>query len=225
MAQHGPSAIGVPVQGQVLTSKLLICETFLVGEEEGEEPIQASWGSSGHNVEEDGSVEDLEDGGWVGSRTLPARCLLPAGEPPALGTGAAASVSHLCNELGAAQLPAKCTGIPTRGHPWGRLPTHSSPVLPVSPTKASRHLDSSCLGAAVFWAPAMPPGRDSTRVQPRASTAGKVRPVGAVGDRGMGWGQPACVGNRGHRDSSCPSWDLWGWGHMGHPSPPTHLPP
>lgn len=67
-----------------------------MGEQEGEEPIQACRGPPGDDVEEDGSVEDLEDGGRVGGRSLCGRRLLPEGETPALGTGASASAFPTC---------------------------------------------------------------------------------------------------------------------------------
>jgi len=87
VAQPRPTTTG---GSQALTPKLLIRQALLVGEEEGEEPVQAGWGPPRDDVEEDGSVEDLEDWGWGGSWPLRARRLLPAGEsqnPSMVGVG------------------------------------------------------------------------------------------------------------------------------------------
>ena len=65
---------------QALTSELLIRQTLLVGEQEGQETLQAIWGPPGDNVKEDGSVENLEDRWWAGSRPLGASHRLPATE-------------------------------------------------------------------------------------------------------------------------------------------------
>lgn len=89
-----------PQHPEVLTSKLLVRQALLVGKQEGEEPVQASRGPSGDDVEEDGSVEDLEDRGWVRSRPLGARRCLPAREAAGLSTAAASllrvPISLLC---------------------------------------------------------------------------------------------------------------------------------
>lgn len=149
---HGTTT-GVPGQGQpqVLTSKLLICQALLVGQEEGEEPIQASRGPTGDDVKEDRSVEDLEDRRWVRSWPLRAWGLLPVGQAPLLGTAVAASVSHLCNELEASQLPVKGMGTSgvTRGV-LGSLPLLPASHHPVSTMGAAGHLASCQLAPAVF---------------------------------------------------------------------------
>lgn len=62
-----------------LTSKFLISQAFLVGQQEGEQPIQVGSGAPGHNVKEDGPVEDFEDGGRLGGRGFGALRLLPGG--------------------------------------------------------------------------------------------------------------------------------------------------
>lgn len=223
VAQHSPDATGIPGRGQprVLTSKFLVCEALLVGEEEGEEPVQASRGPPGDDVEEDGSVEDLEDGGRVGSRPLRARRLLPAGKPPALGTGATAR--H-----------GVSSPSPQRwGHPWGRgsLPTYSTPVLlaphlPASPTGC---FASSRLGAAAFWAPQpCPPAgtghgfchAPAPRVKPDRSEQSVA--VGRVGDNRPAPG----TGNGGRKDSGCPGQGCPGLGAHGasQSPPPTCIP-
>lgn len=114
-----------PQHPEVLTSKLLVRQALLVGEQEGEEPVQAGRGPSGDDVEEDGSVEDLEDRGWVRSRPLGARRCLPATEAAGLSTAAAsplrvpislphASVSHPHTKLRAAGM-----GMGAAREQWG----------------------------------------------------------------------------------------------------------
>lgn len=48
-----------------------------MGQQVGEQPIQVHSGAAGHDVEEDGPVEDFEDGGRLGRRSLGALRLLP----------------------------------------------------------------------------------------------------------------------------------------------------
>lgn len=50
-----------------------------MGQQEGEQAIQVGGRASGHNVKEDGPVEDFEDGGWLGRRSFGALRLLPGG--------------------------------------------------------------------------------------------------------------------------------------------------
>lgn len=63
-----------------LTPELLISQTLLVGQQEGKQSVQVSGGAPGHNVKEDGPVEDFEDGGWLGRRSFGALWLLPGEE-------------------------------------------------------------------------------------------------------------------------------------------------
>lgn len=70
-----PSAI----PAQVLTSELFVSQTLLVGQQEGEQPIQVSGGAPRHDVKEDRPVEDFEDGGRLGGRSFGALRLLPRG--------------------------------------------------------------------------------------------------------------------------------------------------
>lgn len=60
-----------------LTPELLVSQALLVGQQEGEQPIQISSGAPGHDVKEDRPVEDFEDGGWLGRRSFGALWLLP----------------------------------------------------------------------------------------------------------------------------------------------------
>lgn len=105
-----------PQHPEVLTSKLLVRQALLVGEQEGEEPVQAGRGPSGDDVEEDGSVEDLEDRGWVRSRPLGARRCLPATEAAGLSTAAAsplrAPISPLCAPISPLHVPISPLRVP-----------------------------------------------------------------------------------------------------------------
>lgn len=62
-----------------LTPELLVGQALLVGQQEGEQPVQVGSGAPGHDVKEDGPVEDFKDGGRLGCRSFGALWLLPGG--------------------------------------------------------------------------------------------------------------------------------------------------
>lgn len=175
----------------MLTSEILVCEALLVGEQEGEEPIQACRGPPGDDVEEDGSVEDLEDGGRVGSRSLGGRRLLPAGETPALATGAAPRLPPpVPRARGCSATGDRPLGTPVRP---GRPPQHSSPALP--------GLCQLPPGAAALGAPGCAPreGRAEGLVTLR-HRGGSQTGRGSRQQRGDGAGRAPGTGNWGHRE-------------------------
>ena len=68
---------GPPAIPEWLTPELLVREALLVGQQEGEQPIQVSGGAPGHDVKEDRPVEDFEDGRRLGCGSFGALWLLP----------------------------------------------------------------------------------------------------------------------------------------------------
>lgn len=81
-----PSLAGLPATptGR-LTPELLVSQALLVGQQVGEQPVQVRRGAPGHDVKEDGPVEDFEDGGRLGRRSFGALRLLPEGESRVTG--------------------------------------------------------------------------------------------------------------------------------------------
>lgn len=69
----------LPLPTGRLTPELLISQALLMGQQEGEQSVQVGGGAPGHDVKEDGPVEDFEDGGRLGCRSFGALWLLPRG--------------------------------------------------------------------------------------------------------------------------------------------------
>lgn len=70
------------------TSELLVGQALFVAQQEGQEVVQPGCGPPGDDVEEDGPVEDLEDGRGVRGGPLGAGALPPR-EGPQEKTGSA----------------------------------------------------------------------------------------------------------------------------------------
>ena len=70
---------GPPAIPGWLTPELLVSQPLLVGQQEGEQPVQVSGGAPRHDVKEDRPVEDFEYGRRLGCGSFGALWLLPEG--------------------------------------------------------------------------------------------------------------------------------------------------